>query len=216
MTVYIGTGVEVGVNVFGNFNRKQIEAVTILQRHVKEVSYTFTGTRSNGTAVAEGSITIEPSRDDALKLLNSKILGDGMGPNSPVIYVRVGYAGINTALKARGYYYKFQPPEFQISGENISITLPLFGPGYTSTFSKNKKGFKWEDVTLKHIFNSILASHGFEEVIIKDAKRSKCFFIIRFFSNSNVFWSSLYFIANFMKCRFEFIFDSYLCEITSS
>ena len=169
MTVYIGTGGEVVVKVFGNFDRKQVEAVTILQRHVKEVSYTFTGTRNNGIAVAEGQLVIEPSRDDALKLLNSRILGEGMGENAPDVYVRVGYSGINTALKARGYYYKFQLPEFDISSENISITLPIFGPGYTSTFSKSK-GFKWEDVTLEHVFNTILANHGFEEVIIKDAK----------------------------------------------
>lgn len=172
MTVYIGTGSEVVVKVFGDFNRKQIEAVTILQRHVKEVSYKFTGTRGNNIAVAEGQIVIEPSRDDALKLLNSKILGQGLGANSPDIYVRVGYSGINTSLKARGYYYKFQLPEFNISGENISITLPIFGMGYSATFTKSRN-FKWKDITIEAVFNKILSNHGFEEVIIKDAKAKK-------------------------------------------
>lgn len=172
MTVYIGSGVNVTVQVFGNFDRSQVEAVSILQRHVKEVSYTFAGVRDNGPAMAEGQLVVEPNRDDALKLLNSRILGQGMGENAPDIYVRVGYAGLKTTLKARGYFYKFQLPEFQISPDNISITIPMFGPGYTSTFSK-KQGFKWEDKTLKEVFDEILTAHGFEEVSISDANARK-------------------------------------------
>jgi len=171
MKSYIGTGQEVIVDVVSStLNSEQIEAAEILRKSVQEVTYSFEGMIHGGIASAVGTLTIRPERLDAIKILDSQLLGRGID-DSTQIYCRVGYAGVNPNYKAPGYFFNFGIPQITVNGNSTEFSIPMFGSGASSTALQSSKTYK--NTSIFEIFKFILSNHGFDNISVDDSNAAR-------------------------------------------